>query len=94
MGSFLFTSKSLIAYFIQSDEGGSGGPGPGWQRGKRHLYGRHHWQARRKGDDCHHNAMLVVVITIDIAKNPILVTFSWKVGDSPLAGSGGYADSR
>ena len=41
------------------------------------------------------NAMLVV-ITIDIVKIPILVTisFSWKVGDSPLAGSGGYADSR
>ena len=40
--------------------------------------------------------ILVVVITIDIVKNPILVTisFSWKVGDSPLAGSGGYADSR
>ena len=40
--------------------------------------------------------MLVVVIIIDIVKNPILVTisFSWKVGDSPLAGSGGYADSR
>ena len=41
------------------------------------------------------NAMLVV-ITIDIVKIPILVTisFSWKVGDSPLAGSGGCADSR
>ena len=40
--------------------------------------------------------MLVVVIIIDIVKNPIFVTisFSWKVGDSPLAGSGGYADSR
>ena len=40
--------------------------------------------------------MLVVVIIIVIVKNPILVTisFSWKVGDSPLAGSGGYADSR
>ena len=41
------------------------------------------------------NAMLVVFI-IDIVKNPIFVTisFSLKVGDSPLAGSGGYADSR
>ena len=39
--------------------------------------------------------MLVVVIIVTV-KNPILVTisFSWKVGDSPLAGSGGYADSR
>ena len=42
------------------------------------------------------NAMLVVVIIIDIVKIPIFVTisFSLKVGDSPLAGSGGYADSR
>ena len=40
--------------------------------------------------------MLVADIIIVIVKNPILVTisFSWKVGDSPLAGSGGYADSR
>ena len=42
------------------------------------------------------NTMLVVVIVIAIVKNSIFVTisFSWKVGDSPLAGSGGYADSR
>ena len=40
--------------------------------------------------------MLVVVTIIVTVKNPIPVTisFSWKVGDSPLAGSGGYADSR